>query len=115
MSEVVTPGGTIAGEAAETMTQNMGPQHPSTHGVLRLVLELDGETVLKAIPHIGYLHTGMEKSMENEPWQQAIVITDRMDYLSGMNNNLAYCLAAEKLLDLPVPPRAQAIRVLVSE
>ena len=69
MSEVVTPGGTIAGEAAETMTLNMGPQHPSTHGVLRLVLELDGETVLKAIPHIGYLHTGMEKSMENEPLQ----------------------------------------------
>ncbi|MFN3649209.1 MAG: NADH dehydrogenase (quinone) subunit D [Armatimonadota bacterium] len=99
----------------ETMTLNMGPQHPSTHGVLRLVLELDGETVTRCIPHIGYLHTGMEKSMENEPYQQAIVITDRMDYLSGMNNNLAFCLAAERLLDLQVPPRGQAIRVLMSE
>lgn len=115
MSEVVTPGGTIVGEVGETLTLNMGPQHPSTHGVLRLVLELDGETVIKAVPHIGYLHTGMEKSMENEAWQQAIVITDRMDYLSAMNNNLAYCLAAEKLLGIQVPERGQAIRVLVSE
>jgi NADH-quinone oxidoreductase subunit D len=101
--------------ATETLVMNMGPQHPSTHGVLRLVLELDGETVVKAVPHIGYLHTGMEKSMENEPYQQAITITDRMDYLSGMNNNLAYCLAVEKLLGLEVPPRANAIRVLMSE
>lgn len=99
----------------ETLTVNMGPQHPSTHGVLRLVLDLDGETVRKAVPHIGYLHTGMEKTMENEPYQQAITITDRMDYLSGMNNNLAYCLAVEKLLDLEIPPRGQAIRVLMSE
>lgn len=94
---------------------NMGPQHPSTHGVLRLVLDLDGETVVKAVPHIGYLHTGMEKTMENEPYQQAITITDRMDYLSGMNNNLAYCLAVEKLLKLEIPERGQAIRVLMSE
>src|ERR1051326_4230815 len=101
--------------ATETLTLNMGPQHPSTHGVLRLVLELDGETVVKTVPHIGYLHTGMEKSMENEPFQQAVVITDRMDYLSGMNNNLAYVLAVEKLLGLQVPPRARAIRVLMSE
>lgn len=93
----------------------MGPQHPSTHGVLRLVLDLDGETVVKAVPHIGYLHTGMEKTMENEPYQQAITITDRMDYLSGMNNNLAYCLAVEKLLKLEIPERGQAIRVLMSE
>lgn len=99
----------------ETLTLNMGPQHPSTHGVLRLVLELDGETVLRAVPHIGYLHTGMEKTMENQPYQQAITITDRMDYLSGMNNNLAYCLAVENLLGLEVPPRGQAIRVLMSE
>jgi NADH-quinone oxidoreductase subunit D len=99
----------------ETLILNMGPQHPSTHGVLRLVLELDGETVIKCVPHIGYLHTGMEKSMENEPYQQCVVITDRMDYLSGMNNNLAYCLAVEKLLGIEVPPRGQAIRVLVSE
>jgi NADH-quinone oxidoreductase subunit D len=106
------PEGTIEGE---TLVLNMGPQHPSTHGVLRLVLELDGETVVKCVPHIGYLHTGMEKSMENEPYQQAITITDRMDYLSGMNNNLAYVLAVEKLLGIEVPPRGQAIRVLVSE
>jgi NADH-quinone oxidoreductase subunit D len=115
MTDVVTRGGTIEGESGETLILNMGPQHPSTHGVLRLVLELDGETVLKAIPHIGYLHTGMEKSMENEPWQQAVVITDRMDYLSGMNNNLAYALAVEKLLGIEVPARAQAIRVMMSE
>jgi NADH-quinone oxidoreductase subunit D len=101
--------------AAETLTMNMGPQHPSTHGVLRLVLELDGENVVEAVPHIGYLHTGMEKTMENEPYQQAITITDRMDYLSAMNNNLAYCLAVEKLLGLEIPPRGQAIRVLMSE
>src|SRR5207237_2905875 len=88
--------------ATETLTLNMGPQHPSTHGVLRLVLELDGETVVRCVPHIGYLHTGMEKSMENEPYQQAVAITDRMDYLSGMTNNLAYVLAVEKLLDITV-------------
>jgi NADH-quinone oxidoreductase subunit D len=101
--------------ATETLTLNMGPQHPSTHGVLRLVLELDGETVLKTVPHIGYLHTGMEKTMENEAYQQAIVITDRMDYLSAMNNNLAYCLAVEKLLDIEIPPRGQFIRVMMGE
>src|SRR5262249_55211634 len=99
----------------ETLTLNMGPQHPSTHGVLRLVLELDGETVVKTVAHIGYLHTGMEKTMENEMWQQAITIADRMDYLSSMNNDLAYCLAVEKLLDLEIPPRGQAIRVMMSE
>jgi NADH-quinone oxidoreductase subunit D len=101
--------------ATETLTLNMGPQHPSTHGVLRLVLELDGETVVKSVPHIGYLHTGMEKTMENEAYQQAIVITDRMDYLSAMNNNLAYCLAVEKLLDIEIPPRGQFIRVMMGE
>jgi NADH-quinone oxidoreductase subunit D len=101
--------------ATETLTLNMGPQHPSTHGVLRLVLELDGETVLKTIPHIGYLHTGMEKTMENEMYQQAITITDRMDYVAAMSNNLAYCLAVEKLLDLEIPPRGQYIRVMMAE
>jgi len=106
---------TTSAPPTETMTLNMGPQHPSTHGVLRLVLQLEGETIVNAVPHIGYLHTGMEKTMENEPYQQAITITDRFDYLSGMNNNLAYCLAVEKLLDLTVPPRAQAIRVIMSE
>src|ERR687888_2584653 len=101
--------------ATETLTLNMGPQHPSTHGVLRLVLELDGETVLKTIPHIGYLHTGMEKTMENEMFQQAITITDRMDYVAAMSNNLAYCLAVEKLLGIEIPPRGQFIRVMMAE
>jgi NADH-quinone oxidoreductase subunit D len=101
--------------ATETLTLNMGPQHPSTHGVLRLVLELDGETIVKTVPHIGYLHTGMEKTMENEMYQQAIVITDRMDYLAAMSNNLAYCLAVEKLLDVEIPPRGQFIRVMMAE
>ena len=104
-----------AAPATETLTLNMGPQHPSTHGVLRLVLELDGETVVRCVPHIGYLHTGMEKSMENEPWQQAITITDRMDYLAAMSNNLGYCLAVERLLGLEIPPRGQAIRVMMAE
>jgi NADH-quinone oxidoreductase subunit D len=93
----------------------MGPQHPSTHGVLRLVLELDGETVVRCVPHIGYLHTGMEKTMENQMYQQAITITDRMDYLAAMSNNLAYCLSVEKLLDLEIPPRGQYIRVMMAE
>src|SRR5438874_5548647 len=101
--------------ATETLTLNMGPQHPSTHGVLRLVLELEGETVLRTVPHIGYLHTGMEKTMENEMYQQAITITDRMDYLAAMSNNLAYCLAVEKLLEIEVPPRGQFIRVMMAE
>src|SRR6266702_4170471 len=101
--------------ATETLTLNMGPQHPSTHGVLRLVLELDGETVVKVIPHIGYLHTGMEKTMENEAYQQAITITDRMDYMAAMSNNLCYCLAVEKLLDIEIPPRGQFIRVMMAE
>src|SRR5947207_13256379 len=101
--------------ATETLTLNMGPQHPSTHGVLRLVLELDGETVVKVTPHIGDLRTGMEKTMENEMYQQAIVITDRMDYMSAMSNNLCYCLAVEKLLDIEIPPRGQFIRVMMAE
>ena len=101
--------------ASETLTLNMGPQHPSTHGVLRLVLQLDGETVVSCVPHIGYLHTGMEKSMEYEPYHQAVVITDRMDYLAAMSNNLGYCLAVEKLIGLEIPPRGQAIRVMMAE
>ena len=99
----------------ETMTLNMGPQHPSTHGVLRVVLELDGETVLKARPIIGYLHTGMEKQAEYKTYTQSIPQTDRMDYLAPMSNNLALCLAAEKLLGIEAPARAQAIRVLLCE
>jgi len=97
------------------MTLSMGPQHPSTHGVLRLDLRLDGELVVKTIPDIGYLHTGMEKLFEYKKYQQGIVITDRMDYLNPLGNNLAYVMAAEKLLQLEIPQRAQVIRVLTCE
>ncbi|MBA4122894.1 MAG: NADH dehydrogenase (quinone) subunit D [Acidobacteria bacterium] len=97
------------------MTLSMGPQHPSTHGVLRLELQLDGEMVIKAVPDIGYLHTGMEKLFEYKKYQQGIVITDRMDYLNPLGNNLAYVMAAEKLLNLEIPERAQVIRVLFCE
>ncbi|MFL6468542.1 MAG: NADH dehydrogenase (quinone) subunit D [Pyrinomonadaceae bacterium] len=97
------------------MTLSMGPQHPSTHGVLRLDLRLDGELVIKAIPDIGYLHTGMEKLFEYKKYQQGIVITDRMDYLNPLGNNLAYVMAAEKLLGIEIPERAQVIRVLMCE
>ena len=97
------------------MTISMGPQHPSTHGVLRLELVLDGEMVVKTTPDIGYLHTGMEKLFEYKKYQQGIVITDRMDYLNPLGNNLAYCMAAERLLSLEIPERAQVIRVLMCE
>jgi NADH-quinone oxidoreductase subunit D len=97
------------------MTISMGPQHPSTHGVLRLELVLDGEMVVRAIPDIGYLHTGMEKLFEYKKYQQGIVITDRMDYLNPLGNNLAYVMAAEKLLQIEIPERAQVIRVLFCE
>jgi len=97
------------------MVLNMGPQHPSTHGVLRVALELDGETIVKADSDIGYLHTGIEKSCQDKTYSQAITLTDRMDYLNPLGNNLAYCLAVEKLLGLEVPKRAQYIRVLMVE
>ncbi|MEZ5345305.1 MAG: NADH dehydrogenase (quinone) subunit D [Pyrinomonadaceae bacterium] len=97
------------------MTISMGPQHPSTHGVLRLELVLDGELVIKTTPDIGYLHTGMEKLFEYKKYQQGIVITDRMDYLNPLGNNLAYVMAAEKLLQIEIPERAQVIRVLMCE
>ncbi len=97
------------------MTISFGPQHPSTHGVLRLEIVLDGEMVVKTIPDIGYLHTGMEKLFEYKKWQQGIVITDRMDYLNPLGNNLAYVMAVEKLLGLEIPERAQTIRVLMCE
>jgi NADH-quinone oxidoreductase subunit D len=100
---------------ARTMVLNMGPQHPSTHGVLRILLELDGETVVKAVPDLGYLHTGIEKSCEDKTYSQAITLTDRMDYLNPLGNNLVYCLAVEKLLGLEVPKRAQYMRVLMVE
>jgi len=99
----------------ETMLLNMGPQHPSTHGVLRLLLELDGETIVNAIPDIGYLHTGIEKNMEAKTYVKAEVMTDRLDYMNTTGNNLAYCVAVEKLVDLDVPERAQAIRVIITE
>src|SRR5487761_1997624 len=98
-----------------TMILNMGPQHPSTHGVLRLVLEIDGETVLRVAPDIGYLHTGIEKTCEAKFYQQVVPLTDRIDYLSPMSNNLCYCLAVEKLLELEIPERAQYLRVLLNE
>jgi len=101
--------------SGETVLLNMGPQHPSTHGVLRLLLELDGETVVSCIPDIGFLHTGIEKSMETKTYEKAEVMTDRMDYLNTVGNNLVYCLAMEKLAELDVPPRAQAIRVILAE
>ncbi len=101
--------------SGETMLLNMGPQHPSTHGVLRLLLELDGETVVSCVPDIGYLHTGIEKNMESKTYEQAITMTDRMDYLNSMGNNLVYCLAIEKLAELDVPERAQIVRVLLAE
>src|SRR5277367_6692696 len=100
---------------AQTMVLNMGPQHPSTHGVLRVILEMDGEIVLKAKPVIGYLHTGIEKSCESKTYSQAITLTDRMDYLAPLSHNLGFCLAAERLIGLEVPKRAQYIRVLLTE
>lgn len=104
----------VAGRT-ETMVLNMGPHHPSTHGVLRLVLELDGEVVVNVAPDVGYLHTGIEKTMESKTYQKAVVLTDRMDYLAPLSNNLCYALAAEKLLDVEIPERAQIARVLLTE
>ncbi len=99
----------------KTMILNMGPQHPSTHGVLRLVVEIDGETVLRLVPDIGYLHTGIEKTCEAKFYQQVVPLTDRIDYLSPMSNNLCYCLAVEKLLQIEIPERAQWLRVMLNE
>jgi len=99
----------------ETVLLNMGPQHPSTHGVLRILLELDGETVVGCHPDVGFLHTGVEKNMEFKAYEKALVMTDRLDYLNPMGNNLAYCLAIEKLVELDVPARAQCIRVMMAE
>jgi len=97
------------------MTLNMGPQHPSTHGVLRLVLDLDGETIVASQPDIGYLHTGIEKEFEVKNYQQAVTLTDRIDYLAPLSNNLCYCLAVEKLLAIEIPPMAQWTRVMLTE
>jgi NADH-quinone oxidoreductase subunit D len=98
-----------------TMVLNMGPQHPSTHGVLRLLLEIDGETVVRMMPDIGYLHTGIEKTCEAKFYQQVVVLTDRIDYLCPMSNNLCYVLAVEKLLGMEIPARAQWMRVMLNE
>jgi NADH-quinone oxidoreductase subunit D len=103
------------GSKDQHMVLNMGPQHPSTHGVLRLVLEIDGEIVVRLYPEIGYLHTGIEKTCEAKFYQQVVPLTDRVDYLGPLANNLCYCLAVEKLLELEIPERAQWIRVLLTE
>jgi NADH-quinone oxidoreductase subunit D len=107
-------GPALAGKT-ETMVLNMGPHHPSTHGVLRLVVELDGETVVNVAPDLGFLHTGIEKNMEFKTYQQAVVMTDRTDYLAPLSNNLSYVLAVEKLLDCEIPERATTARVLLVE
>src|ERR1043165_3582884 len=102
---------------SETMTVNMGPQHPSTHGVLRLVLELDGENIVSLSPTIGYLHTGIEKTAEQKKWQQVIPLVERMDYLGAQSNSLAFCLSVERLLGIEsaIPDRVIWIRVLIAE
>jgi NADH-quinone oxidoreductase subunit D len=105
----------MADMKTEVMTVNMGPQHPSTHGVLRLVLELDGETILRVSPTIGYLHTGIEKTTEQKKWQQVIPLVERMDYLSAQSNSLAFCLSVEQLLGVDIPQRVRDIRVLIAE
>jgi NADH-quinone oxidoreductase subunit C/D len=103
------------GEGTRYMTLNMGPQHPATHGVLRLVLKLDGEIIVDAVPYVGHLHRGVEKLAESMTYVQALTLTDRLDYTAGLCNNLAYILAVEKLLDVQVPKRAQYIRVMLAE
>jgi NADH-quinone oxidoreductase subunit D len=118
-TQVAEPGEQLAPGTSDTtrrMTLNMGPQHPSTHGVLRVIIELDGETITKAIPDIGFLHTGIEKECEVKTWHQAVTLTDRVDYLANLSNNLVYALAVEKLIgDIEIPPKAQWIRVMLVE
>src|ERR1700730_16699198 len=105
------------GQYTDNMTINMGPQHPSTHGVLRLILTINGETVLKVVPDIGFLHTGIEKTAEAKTYHQALVLTDRMDYLSPLNSNLGYSLAVEKLLGIEdeISEKIKFVRVLLAE
>src|SRR5271165_4644719 len=106
----------IAPSGSKRMILNMGPQHPSTHGVLRIVLELDGETIVSARPDIGYLHTGIEKECEVKTWAQVVTLTDRVDYLANLSNNLVYALTVEKLIgDIEIPPKAQWMRVMMAE
>jgi len=118
LEQTPSPGVTITRERdaqGDVLTVNFGPQHPSTHGVLRLIVDLDGEVIRRVKPVIGYLHTGIEKQMEALRWQQGVVVTDRHDYLSPPINNLAYALAVEQLIGVEAPPRAQALRVIMSE
>ncbi|MCD8491247.1 MAG: NADH dehydrogenase (quinone) subunit D [Geovibrio sp.] len=105
----------INNNVAEVVTVNMGPQHPSTHGVLRLVVDLDGETIVNVTPDVGYLHRGTEKLAENRTYHQFIPLTDRLDYLSPLSNNLAYCLAVEKFFGVKIPERADYMRVMYAE
>ncbi len=112
---VTEPQGAEQAGGTRRMTLNMGPQHPSTHGVLRIILDLDGETIVNASPDIGFLHTGIEKQSEALTYQQVVTLTDRMDYLSNLANNLAYSLSVEKLLGLEIPPKAQWVRVMLTE
>ena len=115
MPQMFTPTPTLEAAGPNTMTLNMGPQHPSTHGVLRLLLEIDGETIIRLMPDIGYLHTGIEKTCEAKFYQQVVPLTDRIDYLCPLTNNLCYVLAVERLLGLEIPPRAQWLRVMLNE
>jgi len=111
----LTPTPVIEPVQDRTMILNMGPQHPSTHGVLRVILEIDGENVVRIMPDIGYLHTGIEKTCEAKFYQQVVTLTDRIDYLCPLTNNLCYALAVEKLLGIEIPPKAQWLRVLLNE
>lgn len=113
--DIPSPGQSDTWSSTETMEVNLGPQHPSTHGVFRAVVELDGETVVKVVPHLGFLHRGIEKLAEHRTYQQIIPLTDRLDYMAGASNNLGYCLAVEKLLGIETPPRGQFIRVILTE
>jgi NADH-quinone oxidoreductase subunit C/D len=106
---------TPSGPRTEDLLLNMGPQHPSTHGVLRVVLDLDGERIVKATPHLGYLHRGVEKLAENKTYYQIITLTDRLDYVCAMTNNYAYVRAVEKLLQLKIPERGEYVRTIVAE
>jgi len=120
MGETGVPGVTVleddqAQSGPRRMVLNIGPQHPSTHGVLRLAVELDGEIIVKCRPDIGYLHTGIEKEFEVKTYQQAVTLTDRVDYLAPLSMNLGYCLAVEKLLGMEIPPQAQWMRVMLTE
>ena len=115
MMAYLTPTPVLEPAQDRTMILNMGPQHPSTHGVLRVILEIDGENVIRIMPDIGYLHTGIEKTCEAKFYQQVVPLTDRIDYLCPLTNNLCYCLAVEKLLGMEIPPKAQWLRVLLNE